>query len=391
MSRAYRNVPLSRRDFNLLLMKAFHPVTNEVFYFVEKCLSFGSSISCAIFQDFSNAVAHLVKYRTRKNLVNYLDDYFFAAMMKMFCDWELQQFLNVCREICFPVSMEKTVWGKQILVFLGMMLNTVTQTISIPQDKIDKALDQISYFLDRKHKKTTVLRAQQLCGLLNFLCKCIVPGRAFTTRLYVLTGNPSLKQYHHVRISEENRLDLMVWDIFLRDQNSFCRPFIDVVSLDAVDVDMYSDASGNPVLGYGALCGASWLVGGWDTTFMRIHRPSIQFLELYAVTAGVLTWIKRFRNKKIYLFCDNKSVKDMINNQSSKCRNCMTLIRLITLEGLFNNVRIFAKHVTSRDNGLTDSLSRFDFKRFRELGEHMDGQSTAVPTELIPMSKVWCN
>ena len=392
MARAFCNVPLMKKEFMLMLMRAKHPITGKWYWFADKCLPFGSSISCKIFQDFSDAVTFLVKHRTNKSLVNYLDDYFFAAMYKMTCDWQVQQFLNVCSEINFPVSLEKTEWGATIIIFLGLLINTSNQTVSLPFDKIQKALEQIEFYLDRTHKKTTVLRAQQICGLLNFLCKCVVPGRAFTTRLYSMAGSAALKSHHHVRITEEHRLDLAVWKVFLQQPDVYCQPFIDFTStISAQEIDMYSDASGNPELGYGALCRTSFLVGKWNSTFVRIKRPSIEFLELYALTAGVLVWIRCFRNKRICLFVDNESVMHMVNNSSSKCKNCMVLIRLITLESLLQNVRVSAKWVSMENNGLSDSLSRLDFERFRRLGPHMEETATPVPAELIPMSKIWIN
>ena len=103
---------------------------------------------------------------------------------------------------------------------------------------------------------------------------------------------------------------------------------------------MYSDASRNFHLGFGAYCGSEWSVGQWDYEFCERYQPSIEYLELYAVTVGVLNWLKLFKNMKIVLFCDNEAVVSMINNSSSKCKNCMVLIRI--LEGLVCNTRIFA-------------------------------------------------
>ena len=77
MSMAFRNIPLNKMAWKVLILKAYHPVTKRCYYFVDKCLPFGSSISCKIFQEFSNSVAHLVKHETKKDLVNYLNDYFF--------------------------------------------------------------------------------------------------------------------------------------------------------------------------------------------------------------------------------------------------------------------------------------------------------------------------
>ena len=79
MSMAFRHVPIRVAYFMLLVLKCEHPVTGKIYYMVDKCLPFGSSISCAIFQDISDSIAYLVSFRTNKPTLNYLDDYFFAA------------------------------------------------------------------------------------------------------------------------------------------------------------------------------------------------------------------------------------------------------------------------------------------------------------------------
>ena len=82
----------------------------------------------------------------------------------------------------------------------------------------------------------------------------------------------------------------------------------------------------------------------WDERFMQENQPSIEYLELFALVAGFLAWGHCFQNRKIILFTDNSSVRDMVNDTASRCRNCMVLIRLLVLEGLVWNVRIRAKH-----------------------------------------------
>ena len=52
MSMAFRNVPLDKKSWCYLVLKAAHPQTGKTYYFVDKCLPFGASISCAIFQSF---------------------------------------------------------------------------------------------------------------------------------------------------------------------------------------------------------------------------------------------------------------------------------------------------------------------------------------------------
>ena len=51
---AFRGLPIFGEDWPLLVMKAEDPETGKVMFFIDKCLPFGSSISCAHFQRFSN-------------------------------------------------------------------------------------------------------------------------------------------------------------------------------------------------------------------------------------------------------------------------------------------------------------------------------------------------
>ena len=215
MSMAFRNVPLNSSSWPLLVLKAYHPVTKKVYFFVDKCLPFGSSISCMIFQLFSNSVAHLVKYETKQDLVNYLDDYFFTALLKAACDGQVEIFLKICHEIRFPVSLEKTCRGLQYMTFLGYLLDTINQLICVPIEKIDKALDMIEFFFNKRSKTVTKLQVQKLCGFLNFLSRAILPGRTFVRHLYVLAPD-KLQQHHHVRVKVENRMDLLIWKKFYK-------------------------------------------------------------------------------------------------------------------------------------------------------------------------------
>ena len=94
-----------------------------------------------------------------------------------------------------------------------------------------------------------------------------------------------------------------------------------------------------------------------------------------------------FRNRRVVLFCDNEAVVHMINKSSSKCWNCVVLIRLL---GLLRNVRIFAKWVSTKDNGKAYALSRGDFKRFWSLGsDSMNKTQTPIPHQIWPMCKLW--
>ena len=371
-----------------------YPITGKTWYFFDKCLPFGSSISCKIFQEFSDSVAHLIKFCTVALLVNYLDNYFFVAPLKVKCNKQVRVFLEVCLAIRFPVSLEKTEWEATWQVFLGMLIDMCKQTIGIPTEKIQKALDQIEYFLGKSNKKVTVLEVQKLCGTLNFISRVIVPGHTLTRCLYAMTvvhqGRVQLLPHHHVRISGENRMDLQIWKTFLKHPAVFSRPILNDDIATVVDIDMYSDAAKSNKRGFGAYCKNCWVAKKWPVGFIENCNPSIEYLELYGVATTVLLWIKDFSNQKICLFTDKDSVKNMLNHTTSGCKNCMMLIRLIVLESMIGNVRIFAKFVGTKENAKADALSRLEFRRFRCLtGTTMNKEPDNMLEELWPIKKLW--
>ena len=156
---------------------------------------------------------------------------------------------------------------------------------------------------------------QKLCSFLNFLCKAVVLGRAFLVRLY--SGiSPLLLPHHHLNITSEMRLDLEVWHTFLSSPEVYTRPFMDFTDWTAENLNFYTDASGSwEKGGIGAICNDSWLYQAWNKE-LKLIKPSIEYLELYAVMVGVFLWIHRFSNRRVNLYCDNKSVQDMINDSS---------------------------------------------------------------------------
>ena len=267
----------------------------------------------------------------------------------------------------------------------------VAQIIAIPEVKILKAKILIKDIMSKK--KTTVHKLQSLCGFLNFLGCCVVPGRAFTRRLYAAYSkeNTNLKPHHHVRVNNEMRLDLQTWLQFINHPSIFCRPFIDYSESSALILDFYTDAAKK--FGLGGYCDGSWFHGLWDPVFVEQNDPSISYLELYAVTAGVLAWIHCFKNKRIVLFCDNKVAVDMINSTTSNCKNCMVLIRILVLQGLIHNVKINARHVRGISNEISDFLSRNEidkFKTYRKTHQKkMDKYPTSILEVIWPINKVW--
>ena len=272
------------------------------------------------------------------------------------------------------------------MTFLGFLIDGKNHLVMIPMEKVAKVNIMIEELLSKK--KTTVLRLQQICGFLNFLCRCVVPGRVFTRRLYNFIPS-NLKPHHHVKVNQEIKLDMFMWKKFLAHPAVFSRQFMDFSKeSSAEDLDLYTDSSRNFSLGCGGVFNNQWFFIGWDLFTAKVE-PSIEYLELYAVAVAVKIWAPKLKNMKIFLFCDNEVAVHMINSSSSRCKNCMVLLCIITLQGLIHNVKISAKHVASKRNSRADTISRRKFELFRRLSPFADLHPQEIPMELWPLSKIW--
>ena len=261
---------LSRGSWMWLVMKAQDPITGEWRYFIDKCLPFGASISCSHFQHFSDALHHLIEWRTGtfNCITNYLDDFLFIAPTVLWCNHLIQEFLWLCKELNVPVSMEKTEWASPsaLIISLGILLDGKNLILVIPNEKCVKAINMLQKMCNKR--KVTVKELQSLCSYLNFLCKAIFPGRTFVRRMYLKFAKfidlkkgwswndrkseqndfkrYVLKQHHHVWLDQEFKLDCNKWLEFLTNSNLLNvvnRPMVDILGIPETSetIGFYSD------------------------------------------------------------------------------------------------------------------------------------------------------
>ena len=399
---AFRVLPGKPYHWRFLMMKAQHPKTEQTYYFTDKCIPFGASISCSLYTEFSNALAHILSYYTNATykVTNYLDNFLFIESSQHMCDYLVSTFIELCKHLGVPVAEEKVIWASTSLKFFRVILNGIGKFLQVPQDKRNKALNML---VRLQSKRTiTVKEVQELTGLLNFLAKVIIPGRTFTRRMYIKISSKTkkLQQHHHITIDQEFRSDAAIWASFLlkseEKPHTLCHPFIDLnLQLQATEIDLYTDSSANAVLGFGGIYLDHWFFGQWESGFIKNKNPRIQYLELYAVCMAVFIWIRDFANYRLILHCDNSAVIQMINLSTSGCKHCMVLIRKLMILCLQHNTRVFAEHVEGSKNGLSDSLSHLQFKRFLKLAKEAKKTMRTLPEvlsdQIWPVSKIWLN
>ena len=186
------------------------------------------------------------------------------------------------------------------------------------------------------------------------------------------------------------RLDTAVWIQFLERPAITYRPILDFdPNMDPTNLKFYSDASKNPKLGFGCVLKRFWTYGQWNEYFIRKCDPSIEYLELFGVVAGVLSYADELRNDKFVIHCDNQSVVQMLNNSTSSCRNCMVLLRILTLDNFVHNRMIIARFMPGVKNQLADSLSSLKFRKNFSLAPlDMNKFASPLSERIWPMEKL---
>ena len=83
----------------------------------------------------------------------------------------------------------------------------------------------------------------------------------------------------------------------------------------------------------------------------------------------------------------------MLNENSTKSKTCMNLIRIIVKASLNWNLRVFGQHITTKKNYLADALSRYEMDRFwhdvKKDKLKMTKFADELPDEIWPVDQVW--
>ena len=369
IAEAYRLVPVHPSCYNLLGFKI-----NDNFYF-DKCLPMGACSACKIFERFSSALKFILTnvYKV-KHVVKLLDDFLFIGETEKECAYALDSFKHLCRLLNVPLAANKTMGPSTCAVFLGIQLDTEAGMASIPEEKVSAYASAIKDKLGQDQCTLTELKS--LLGKLQFTCCVITTGRCFLRRLYDKTIGLT-KGKASIRLDEESKLDLNVWESFLSMYNG--RTLLSFThSQSSSELHMYSDSSKE---GYGATFQGKYLLGEFPPSWSLLD---IQVLELYPIFLLVNIFGPCLKNQSITFHCDNSAIVHTINKQSCRNKIVMKLLRPMVLLMLQLNIKFRAVHIPGLKNDLCDALSRKQVPRLLLRKYGMASEPVSVPLHLRP-------
>ena len=123
-------------------------------------------------------------------------------------------------------------------------------------------------------------------------------------------------------------------------------------------------------------------------------RKKMKVKEIQQIT-GILNFLTkaivpgRVFTRRMYATI-SQSVVQMVNNTNASCRNCMYLLRMLTLNNILYNRMIKVEYISTKDNFLADNLSRLRIKSFLSKAPRGTAlQPTLLPEELWPLTRIW--
>ena len=243
------------------------------------------------------------------------------------------------QDLGLEVSQKKLVPPSTEVVCLGILINTVNKTISIPSEKLQEIKDMCETW---KHTRTQL---QSLLGSLLYITKCVRPARSFLNRmLQVFRDNIQASPF---RLTQSFHQDLNWFLIFLQQYNG-----VTYFDHKKVDFEVHLDAA---LSDFGANFGLMVYALPLGEQFPHLH---ITQLEMLNIVVALKVWSNLWENKKVEIKCDNLTVVEVLDSGKTRDHFLALCARNVWLISAMFNIQLVFSHIPGKNNHIADLLSR---------------------------------
>ena len=318
LKHAYRSVKLSNRSQNVTGLS--WELGGRKVFMKDTRLPFGASLSPGIFHRLSQAVKRIMARKGFDLIIVYLDDFLIIAESEKVCAQALSTLIQLLRKLGFAIHWGKVVDPTQKITFLGVELNSIDMTLSLPPEKIESFRQELKSFLNRKRASKRQL--QSLAGRLSWAASVVKGGQVFLRRIF---NKIAMLRHgsHRAQLSAEVRQDISWWFQFIRTFNGRSslldsRP-IECVFTGPIEC-VFTDASNE---GAGGSFQGDWFYFNWALDWPEARTFHINEKEVVAVTLAAYRWAPLWRDKKVIIYSDNSVTVSALNK--GPCRNAMVM------------------------------------------------------------------
>ena len=365
---AYRNVPVHPDDRTLLAMRWKKGI------YLDTVLPFGLRSAPKIFSAVADALEWVLLNQGVSPILHYLDDFLTMGQADSpQCQNNLERIKRICEFLGLPLKMEKLEGPTVVLIFLGIILDTLKLEIRLPDDKLEELKEALSEW--KRKRSCTKRELLRLIGKLSHATKVVTAGRTFLRRM-IDTAMSVKRLNHHISLTQEFHSDLAWWECFLPHWNH--RSFMSLHKCQGdPQIVFSSDASGT--WGCGAIWSNRWIQCEWQTTW---SGKSIALKELLPIVIACAVWGTSWSHKRIQVLCDNAAVIEIINAKTSKCKEIMHLLRCLYFFLAYYDCTLRAVHIPGVLNVAADAISRNRIQVLHQTVPTAQQQPDQVPRAL---------
>ena len=367
MARAYRQLRSDPLDW---------PLTGLIWdskYYFDMSVPFGIRHGAACCQRTTNAVCHLMGKSGYDSLC-YIDD--FAGVEGTFdmVNSAYNHLHTWLHDLGIQENESKACAPTQVMTWIGITFDTVRMEMRIPPEKITEVLCLIATWNSMKYASRNQL--QKLLGKLFFIAQCCKPARLFVNRMLdTLRHSPPEGV---VSLSPEFQKDVMWFSTFLPSYNG-----VHLLQPSVPSIVVEADSC---LTGCGAICGSEYYHTVFPDFVLRVPL-SICHLEMLNIMVAVKLWSHMWKNKKVYILCDNLAAIQTLQYGRSRDHCLLTCAREIWFLSATLHFDIVPQHVPGTQMTDADALSRghLNPSLLRQFDDH-SRHNVTVPEHLFSLS-----
>ena len=370
---AFLSCPVRKQDQHLLGF-SWPDNTGSLRRMYFKVLPFGLRSSPAQFNVLASALLYImIASGASYTLLNYLDDYIGISSSKEDAANTLHLMLDTIHNSGFKVQPSKTLGPERSLEFLGIEIDTVNKQLKITQERMEEIRELLSDWLSKS--MCTKRDLLSIIGKLSFCARVVRAGKMFLRRLIELSKK-ARNLHHKLTLTSQVKADLRWWSKSIQSHNGIT--WLDEVWDHEKTHVLYTDASNVAI---GSIFGNSWAYLQFTGENQWLQDTPIVYKELYAVVFSLSVFGNAMAHKQVKMYTDNMAVYHCINQGTSKEPKLMGLLRALYHYTVVYNIHYKAYWLSTVSNAASDSVSRLQFDKFRELCPQAD----KCPTSPVPV------
>lgn len=379
LKRAYRQLFVDPGEVHKLCYKWQGKI------YADKVLPMGLRSAAYICQRTTSAVVYMYRQEGHDAVV-FLDDFGGAEVPDKAKEAE-QDLDDLLDDLGLGQAHNKRKTGSTKMPFLGILFDSCRMTMEVDADRMVELKTLLRDWIGKS--KASRKELESLVGKLNFVAKCVRPGRAFMNRMF-----DALAEWPHDRREYELSVDLLMdihwWEVFLPRYSgvSLVPPnhWMEVDSIIETDACLSGCGGINYIL-------REYFHTKFPEEVLRDSK-SINDLELVGIMIALKVWGQRLKGMRVKIHCDNQVSVYAMNSSRLKARQLQAIKREIAMLAALGDFEVSTLHIDGNENRNADDLSRWHLderygRSFRSRCPEREWSEIGVDRQLFNMSSQW--